>query len=54
MISRHIAAVYVGEADDSTKWKICNGQYQLVFLSPEALLTGFRWHDMLQNSVYQD
>ena len=31
--------VYVGEADSVTETEVCEGKFQLVYLSPEALLT---------------
>ena len=33
---------------------MCDGVYQLVFLSPEALLSNETWRDMVPSSVYQE
>ena len=33
---------------------VCAGKYQLVYLSPEALLTNNTWRDMRKSSAYQD
>ncbi len=33
--------------------EVCSRRYQLVYLSPEALLTNATWRDMLQCPVYQ-
>ena len=33
--------------------RVCNSEYQLVYLSTEALLTNTTWRDMLGSSVYQ-
>jgi len=53
MTERNVKAVYVGEIDDATETEVCEGQFQLVYLSPEALLTNSTWRDMLQSPVYQ-
>ena len=33
---------------------MCDGVYQLVFLSPEALLSNETWRDMVPSPVYQE
>ena len=33
---------------------VCDGVYQLVFLSPEALLSNETWRDMVPSPVYQE
>ena len=33
---------------------MCDGVYQLVFLSPEALLSNETWRDIVQSPVYQE
>jgi len=53
MTERNMRAVYVGDVDSETKNEVCSGKYQLVYLSPEALLTNVTWRDMLQSPVYQ-
>ena len=55
MKKRGISAVYVGDSSghDITT-KICSGTFQLVYLSPESLLTNDTWRDMLlQTPTYQ-
>ena len=55
MAERSVKAVYVGDVkEDAEVAKICAGSYQLVFLSPEALLTDAIWRDMLQGAVYKE
>ena len=54
MRERDVAAVYVGDCCVKDEADVCAGEYQLVYLSPEALLTNDTWRDMLQSSVYQD
>ena len=53
MTERNVSAVYVGEAESATETQVCEGQFQLVYVSPEALLTNPTWRDMLQSSMYQ-
>ena len=48
----NVTAVYIGGADDMLEAEICAGNYQLVYCSPESLLTDNRWRDMLQNPIY--
>ena len=48
-------AVFVGDADnDLSVDEICEGKYQLVFMSPESLLTDPKWRDMVQSPIYQE
>ena len=55
MTERNIRAVYVGDAgDDATVDEICEGNFQLVLMSPESILTDLMWRDMLQSPIYQD
>ena len=55
MAERSVKAVYVGDVkEDAEVAKICTGSYQLVFLSPEALLTDTIWRDMFQGAVYKE
>ena len=53
MSQRNVRAVYVGDTDDGTESEVCAGRFQLVYISPEALLTNDTWRDMLQSLVYQ-
>ena len=50
----NVVPVYAGAVDDESERDICEGKYQLVFLSPESLLTDGRWCDMLQSAVYHE
>ena len=52
MIERNVTAVYIGGADDMLEAEICAGNNQLVYYSPESLLTDNRWRDMLQSPIY--
>ena len=54
MNERGVRAVYAGMADDELAESVCSGSFQLVYLSPESLLTDGRWCDMLQNPIYQE
>ena len=47
-----VGAAYAGMVDEELEPSICSGDFQLVFLSPELLLTDGRWHDILLSSVY--
>ena len=53
--SKGIKAAFVGgEQDDrAVKDAVFEGQYQLVFISPESLIRNLRWREMLRNDVYQ-
>jgi superfamily II DNA helicase RecQ len=53
MTERNMRTIYVGDVDSETENVVCDGKYQLVYLSPEALLTNMTWRDMLQSPVYQ-
>ena len=44
---------YSGDMDDSRRSKVCQGEYQLIFMSPERLLDSAFWHDILRSPVYQ-
>lgn len=54
MTDRGVKAVFVGDCDEEGIDGVCAGSYQLVYLSPEALLTDLKWRDMLLCSVYTD
>ena len=54
---RSVRSVYIGDLDTNmvnTTTEISEGKYQLVFVSPEALLTDLHWRDMLMSPVYQE
>lgn len=48
-----MTAVYIGEVDDVMGTEVCRGNFQLVYLNPQALLTNPTWRYMLLGSVYQ-
>ena len=52
---KKINAIYVGDANenDGSLEAICDGNYQLVFFSPESLLTNMTWRDIFGSPVYQ-
>ena len=52
MADRGMRAVFVGDCDEEGIARVCAGLYQLVYLSPEALLTDGRWRDMFLCPVY--
>ena len=39
MTQRNVRAVYVGDTDNSTEFEVCTVQFQVAYLSPEALTT---------------
>ena len=47
-----VKAVFVSECVKEEENLICKGHFQIIFMSPEALLTDMRWHDMLLSPVY--
>ena len=54
MEKREVTAVYASEKlDEDTAMDVCIGKYQLVYMSPESLLTDERWRDMLQSPIYE-
>ena len=56
MTRRDVSAICAGEVEEGsdTFLRICGGKYQIVYLSPEALLTDVKWRDMLHSQVFQD
>ena len=52
MTERGMTAVFVGDCNEEMVGSVCMGAYQLVYLSPEVLLTDERWRDMLLCPVY--
>uniref|UniRef100_A0A1X7TS72 DNA 3'-5' helicase n=1 Tax=Amphimedon queenslandica TaxID=400682 RepID=A0A1X7TS72_AMPQE len=49
-----VSAVPVGDRFPERSRKILEGEYQLVFISPEALLSRRKWRKMLLTDVYQN
>ena len=54
MTERGMSAVFVGDCDEEGIASVCAGLYQLVYLSPEALLTESTLRDMFLCPVYTD
>jgi ATP-dependent DNA helicase RecQ len=52
--SKGIRAVRVGERGADVQDGIVESHYQLVFISPEAMLTSMKWRRMLLTDVYQE
>ena len=40
--------------NDELVQAVLAGEYQIIFLSPEVLLTELRWREMLRTEVYQN
>ena len=51
MKARDVRAVYVGDCAEEDVVDVCSGIYQIVYMSPEALLTDDQWRDMLLSPV---
>ena len=54
MKAKDIRAVYVGDCGEEDVIDVCSGVYQIVYMSPEALLTDEQWRDMLLSPVYRE
>ena len=54
MMARNVRAVYVGDCLEEEEMDVCLGKYQLMYMSPEALITDERWRDMLLSPVYSE
>lgn len=54
MTERKVCAVYAGNIEEgsSDSKKVLLGEYQLIFISPEALLKDDRWRDLLLSPIY--
>ena len=52
--SKGLKAGFIGTGmNKETVDVIMNGQYQLLFISPEALLESRRWRDILRRNIYK-
>ena len=52
-----LKCVYLSQEDrcnDELVQAVLAGEYQIIFLSPEVLLTELRWREMLRTEVYQN
>ena len=54
MQERNVSALYAGDLDEKTECEVCLGKYQLIFISPESLLSSNLWHDVLLSPVFQE
>ena len=48
-----VKAVYVSPSDSEAKLAVMAGDYQLMYMSPETLLTDLEWRDILQSPFFQ-
>ena len=44
----------LADSDDAVEQALCEGSYQIIFFSPEALLCDDTWREMMQTQVYKD
>ena len=42
------------QKNEEVKDRVERGEYSLVFMSPEAMLTVLRWSEMFHSDVYQE
>ena len=59
LVSKQIKAMFVTrdvttDTDSSVQAALYEGQYQIVFFSPEVLLCDDMWREMLQSQVYKN
>ena len=48
------AAQVTGDSSKSIKKEVQDGEYQLVYITPELLITGSVWRKMLVGEVYSE
>ena len=50
-----LKAAFVGEAQDdqSVEQGVKNGEYSLVYMSPESMMTVLQWREMFRSQLYQ-
>jgi len=48
------AAKVTGDSSKSLRKEVQEGQYQLVYITPELLITGSVWRKMLVGEVYSE
>ena len=53
--AKGIEAIYTGdELDAKSMDSVKSGKYALVFISPEAIIGGCMWREMLRSQIYQE
>ncbi len=52
--TKGVTAVYVGSAHAPVIEEIKDGKFQVLFFSPECLLTELDWRDVLHSKVFQE
>ncbi len=52
--TKGVNAVYVGSAHAPVIEEIKDGKFQVLFFSPECLLTELDWRDVLHSKVFQE
>ena len=53
--AKGIEAIYAGdELDKKSMDSVKSGKYALVFISPEAIIGGCMWREMLRSQIYQE
>ncbi len=54
MTRRGVRAVYAAELSEEGITEIVEGKQQLIFMSPETLLTNSKWRDIIQSPLFQE
>ncbi len=49
-----VKAVYTGDLNNNDKERMKQGEYELLFFSPENLLGNIECRDMIQSPIYQE
>ncbi len=53
LMEKGVKAVFYGDVREDTE-KLKNGEYSLMFFSPEGLLCNMEWREMLLSPLYQE
>lgn len=52
--AKGVKCAYVGaQESDSVNLHVEKGEFSLVFMSPESLVSGCRWREMFRSAIYQ-
>ena len=49
-----IRSVYVSPTDEEAKLSVLSGEFQLVYISPETLITDRQWRKILESSFFSE